>query len=91
MKEKEYAVVALKDILHRALLAVQKQGFANCWDMVGGESDTEEENYAVEGSANMHFGGQPLLEGWDLEFALMSREEQAEWLVRLFEVLIEHG
>lgn len=31
------------------------------------------------------------LAGWDLEFAAMSREEQADWLITLFEVLIEHG
>lgn len=27
---------------------------------------------------------------WDLEFVSMSREEQVDWLLRLFEVLVEH-
>lgn len=29
--------------------------------------------------------------GWDREFANMSREEQAVWLIHLFEALVEHG
>jgi hypothetical protein len=61
MQEKSYAIVALKDILTRALAAAAL------------------EQAGVE------------LAGWDLEFAQMSREAQAEWLIQLFEVLVEHG
>ena len=61
MREKDYAIIALKDILRRALAA------------------SALEQSGVE------------LGGWDAEFAQMSREEQAEWLIKLFEVLVEHG
>jgi len=29
--------------------------------------------------------------GWDHEFGEMSREEQAAWLIQLFDALVEHG
>lgn len=74
MKEKEYAVVALKDILRRALGAVEALVLITTGRGPSGTS--------------LDIG---VIDGWDLEFAQMSREEQVDWLLRLFEVLIEHG
>lgn len=90
MKDKGYAVIALKDILQRSLRAVLRQGFANGWTTAGGECDLTAEN-VMGGKANVCIDGQLLLDGWDLEFAEMSCEEQAGWLLQLFEVLVEHG
>jgi len=60
MKDKTYAILALKEILSRALGAVET---------FGGQAQAD-------------------LEGWDLEFATMSRDDQVEWLLQLFNSLI---
>lgn len=73
MTNKEYAIVALKDILSRALNTVEMRGYCDGYEK------------AAPGSNLI------VADGWDLEFAQMSREEQVEWLIQLFEVLIEHG
>jgi len=73
MKEKEYAVVALKDILARAFGAVELYAVLTAYQCTG---------------TSLDFG---TISGWDSEFAQMTREEQVDWLLRLFEVLIEHG
>lgn len=73
VQAKKYAIVALKDILVKALGAVETKGYSD--------------GYA----AALPNEAIALLEGWDLEFAQMPREEQAVWLIQLFETLIEHG
>ena len=87
MQEKEYAVVALKDILARALHATYWRGVAVGWT----EDGAKKALLGEEVDVTLFLDGQPQLQGWDLEFARMTREEQVEWLLRLFEVLIEHG
>jgi len=75
MLEKEYAIVAMRDILARALGAVEVYG------MILGEPPV---------STGLAFG-EPVGQGWNWEFAQMTRKEQVEWLLHLFEVLVEHG
>jgi len=73
MQEKGYAITALKDILKRALDAVEVYAVA----IAAGSSGT-----------SLDIGH---ITGWDREFAQMSREEQAEWLIHLFEELVRRG
>jgi len=70
MKDKAYAVVALKEILGRALDAVEMYGAALANSSTGTSLDP---------------GG---VAGWDLEFARMTREQQVEWLLQLFNSLV---
>ena len=87
MKNKSYAVTALKDILARALHATYWRGVAVGWT----EDGAKKALLGEEVDVTLFLDDQPQLRGWDLEFARMSREEQVDWLLQLFEVLVKHG
>lgn len=77
-----FAILSLSEILERALGAVERAG------MIGGLVGCKflEKNFQGQGNAIL-IGDEPVLAGWDMEFARMTRKEQVKWLIHLFAAL----